>query len=420
MGNINNGILELVKGKKLNLSEVSKKYDKKKLELGNILGDDGIWSSVLSEYGIPSSDVMTALNGETKTNAPQKLIKISDIGKNQTHSGFTLVGKFIAAIIGTDKTIQKSDGTVTKKMTFGIYDGTGGFLNMDVWGENVDKIMKAKPDDVLRITNIRLKAKDTGGYYINSSTIYDSEISLNLDEDVEAMKSVVLNYSNISDLANMSGNVVIKGVVINEVEYKQTVTKDNKTAIVTSFNVADNTGNARVSAWKNIEKKGLLKGATVKIFGNINKYTDSTGNPRVSLKINYFSDVIICGEKERIDYKDVKCNNYEEHIVRLDDLYDLTRTFDADKPLFVKTGGVVMEMNVDIVKKKDGATIHLNKMVIFSGNTYLPCNLWGDDKKHLREDLKNGNVIEIKGFVKVRENEISINVNRSSDIVVIS
>ena len=182
------------------------------------------------------------------------------IGSLNKTSGTVHLSGTVKAVLGLTKFTRsdQSDGTV---MRFTLADDSGE-VTVVAWNEKAQELEKnLKANACLQLGNVKVKETQNGGI----------EVHVDFTSFVN-VQAAPLQLTKIASLTeNQSVNV--EGVVLTVPEYKEVTTSKGETVKLTVFELKDDSGTLRVSAWRQhaealnglkVGDKLLLENACVK------------------------------------------------------------------------------------------------------------------------------------------------------------
>jgi replication factor A1 len=159
---------------------------------------------------------------------------------------------------------NRKDGTTGKVRRLKLRDETGE-ISLVFWNEKVNELGEVKNDDQLRIINARIKTQP------------DDKIELHIENSTQIEKSVgqTLPLSNtpsetkhkIADLKEEGGPFTIEATVVTPPDVREITTTQKEKVLLTSFELADDTGKIGISLWRKHAELGkeLSVGTQIKI-----------------------------------------------------------------------------------------------------------------------------------------------------------
>ncbi|MCL1978309.1 MAG: OB-fold nucleic acid binding domain-containing protein [Candidatus Bathyarchaeota archaeon] len=170
--------------------------------------------------------------------------KIGEI--TNTFNNVHLVG-MVKEVLGS-KTFTKGDGTEGKLMRFTFVDDSAE-ITVVAWNGKVDALERQlKPKACLYLINGKVKEKESGGFEVHVDSTSFVQV-----------QPVTLQMIKLADLKE--GDVVnVEGDVSNIDPVKEVTTGKGEQIKLLTFELEDETGSVRVSAWRNqVEQLSNLK-----------------------------------------------------------------------------------------------------------------------------------------------------------------
>jgi replication factor A1 len=169
--------------------------------------------------------------------------------------------------VGEEREFMRADGAMGKVASVLLEDETGS-IRLSLWNEGVEILGKLDVGIVLSVENAYTRVSlGTVGLNVGENSRIDIEPEGVVVEGLSADEKIV----EIQDLKEGQMNVTIRGHVLDYPEVREVNTARGP-ATVGSFRLDDNTGEVRVSVWRNLvdEVEGLTPGALVRIEnGNV-------------------------------------------------------------------------------------------------------------------------------------------------------
>jgi replication factor A1 len=164
--------------------------------------------------------------------------------------------------VGEARSFVRRDGGEGRVVNVLVGDDTGT-VRLSLWDDDVDLAAEMKPGDVLVVKNGYTRS-GFGGVELSSG--HSGRVTLNpedLDVDVEAIEPKI---TEIIDLREGQRNVTVQGQLLDD-PIQRDIDTSRGPATVTNFRIDDDTGEARVSLWRDLaeEAMDLTAGAEVRI-----------------------------------------------------------------------------------------------------------------------------------------------------------
>jgi replication factor A1 len=203
--------------------------------------------------------------------------KISDLPKS--NGTVHLIGVVKEAYALTTFTrSDMSDGTVKR---FKLSDDSGEVMVV-AWNEKADELERVlRANSRLQLINARAKEGQNGAFEVH----VDSNVFVNVE-------AFALQFTKIGCLNVFLGSVNVEGTVSSEPECKEVTTSKGETVKLLAFDLKDESGNVRVSAWRKQAEdlKGLKLGDKVTIE---NVYVKKGYGDKVELSIRNLTVIVV-------------------------------------------------------------------------------------------------------------------------------
>ena len=155
---------------------------------------------------------------------------------------------------------QRPNGNTGKVRRLRLRDDTGE-ATLVVWNQRVDELGEVKQGDCLRIMDARVKAQPDGRIELHAEN--STQIEKQVDQALIQSLSAKEVSRKITDLKEEDGPFNIEATVASTPDVREVTTAQNEQVLVASFDLADNTGNIRISLWrKHAELGKILSGGT--------------------------------------------------------------------------------------------------------------------------------------------------------------
>ncbi|MHA1105839.1 MAG: OB-fold nucleic acid binding domain-containing protein, partial [Promethearchaeota archaeon] len=172
--------------------------------------------------------------------------KIGDITPN--FKSYSIKGQVVR--YSPTKEFVRSDGNIGKVGFINIMDSTG-IVRIVFWNEDVDNIQGIKEGDNISITQLTPRESK-----LNPKTIElvasSNTILKKTKGNVQYKARVVKNIKKLQELENL---VSFKGVITSIRDMRKVTLKSGEDVSVIDFEVSDNTGSIRVTAWRDIAEE---------------------------------------------------------------------------------------------------------------------------------------------------------------------
>jgi ssDNA-binding replication factor A large subunit len=166
------------------------------------------------------------------------------------------------AQIGDEREFMRADGSMGRVASVLLEDETGS-IRLSLWNEGVEVLAELGVDSVLSVENAYTRVSlGTVGLNVGENTKINVEPEGVVVEEISMDEKIV----SIQDLKEGQMNVTIRGHILDYPEVREVNTVRGP-ATVGSFRLDDNTGEVRVSVWRDLvdEVEGLTPGALVRI-----------------------------------------------------------------------------------------------------------------------------------------------------------
>ena len=242
-------------------------------EIRVVLWDDD--TRILTNENFVINEVVKIINGYTKEGRYQDLeIHVNRFGKiilspedinfskiPKIKEEFTTIGditpnfksysiKGQVVRYSPAKEFVRSDGNTGKVGNINIMDSTG-FVRIVFWNEDVDKIQGIQEGDNISITQLAPRESK-----LNPKTIElvasSNTILKKTKGNIQYTAKVVKNIKELQELENL---VSCKGVITSVRDLRKVTLKSGEDVSVIDFEVSDNTGSIRVTAWRDIAEE---------------------------------------------------------------------------------------------------------------------------------------------------------------------
>lgn len=142
---------------------------------------------------------------------------------------------------------QRPNGNPGKVRRLRIKDDTGE-TTLVVWNQRVDELGEIQGGDCLRVMDARTKAQPDGRIelHIENST----QVEKLADQTLPQSPSTIDVISKVADLKEEGGPFNIEAAVASAPDVREVTTAQNEQVLVSSFDLADDTGTIRISLWR--------------------------------------------------------------------------------------------------------------------------------------------------------------------------
>lgn len=141
---------------------------------------------------------------------------------------------------------RRKDGTSGKVRRLQLRDETGR-ITVVFWNEKVDELGEPKKGQYLRIMNTKIRAQPDGQLelHVEKATQIESLAEQEIILTPEAEKN------KISNIRAEGGPFTIEATVASQPNTREVTISKNEKVLVTSFDIADETGKIRINLWRN-------------------------------------------------------------------------------------------------------------------------------------------------------------------------
>lgn len=163
---------------------------------------------------------------------------------------------------GETREFTRKDGSMGRVATVLIKDDTA-VARLTLWDEEVDKLVELEPNTPIVVENGYTRA-GYGGVDLNVGRY--GELRINPDDvDIGEYDADDL-VTRIINLEQGDSNVIIEGQIVDTPETREVNTRRGMTT-VTNFRLDDNTGEVRVSLWRELgrEVEDLMPGSEIRL-----------------------------------------------------------------------------------------------------------------------------------------------------------
>jgi len=206
-----------------------------------------------------------------------------------------------ASVVGVVQSVQsvsefkRSDGTSGKVRRLLLRDETGQ-ITVVFWNANVDQLGEVKKGDCLQLLNARVKEKLDGQIELHAEnraqikTLAEAPFSIQLPPYEE----VTMKIAEVKE----GGPFTVRGTIARTPTVREVVTARNEKVTVASFELGDDTGKIRVSAWRRLADlvKDLTAGTQVEIK---NAYARKGFGDQLELTTRTFTSVEVLSKLEK-------------------------------------------------------------------------------------------------------------------------
>ncbi|MCW4022333.1 MAG: OB-fold nucleic acid binding domain-containing protein [Candidatus Bathyarchaeota archaeon] len=254
----------------LNREQIFEKIKTKKAEAGNFLTDQTAARIVASELGVEISKKKFSLK-----------IQIKDImsGLNDV----SLTGKVVS--VYPVRTFKRKDWTEGKLGSFVVSDETGA-VRVVLWDNKADLLEDGRIQKDQQVT--------VSHAYVRQGQDGKAELHLG---DKGTAKIVNEPSRKLAEIIQEGGPITVEGTVTSKPVIREVTTARNEKVAVCNFDLSDQTGKLRVTAWRNLAQtaKDLSVGTRIKMR---NIYAKKGYENRMEISSRYSSIIEVLKQKE--------------------------------------------------------------------------------------------------------------------------
>jgi len=206
-----------------------------------------------------------------------------------------------ASVVGVVQTVQplsefkRSDGTSGKVRRLLLRDETGQ-ITVVFWNAKVDQLGEVKKGECLQLLNARVKEKLDGQIELHAEnrvqikTLAEAPFSIQLPP----YEDVTVKIAEVKE----GGPFTVRGTITRTPTIREVVTVRNERVTVASFELGDDTGKIRVSAWRRLADlvKDMTAGTQVEIK---NAYAKKGFGNQLELTTRTFTSVEVLSKPEK-------------------------------------------------------------------------------------------------------------------------
>ena len=142
---------------------------------------------------------------------------------------------------------QRPNGNPGKVRRLRLKDDTGE-TTLVVWNQRVDELGEMQRGDCLRVMDARIKAQPDGRMELHAEN--STQIEKLVDQALSQPRLAIDATSKVADLKEEGGPFNIEAAVASTPDVREVTTAQNEQVWVASFDLADDTGNIRISLWR--------------------------------------------------------------------------------------------------------------------------------------------------------------------------
>jgi len=194
---------------------------------------------------------------------------------------------------GEVREFKRPSGETGQVSTLLIKDETGT-ISLNLWDEKTALSKQIRPGDIVlaegaytreRFRNLKLNIGRRGSLRLNPKLA-----------DTEKLPPYEETTMKISEIKEEGGPVTVKGTITATPDIREVVTARDEKVTVTSFELADDTGKIRVSAWRKLSEvtKDLMAGTQIEIK---NAYTKKGFTDQLELTTRSFTSIEVLSKR---------------------------------------------------------------------------------------------------------------------------
>ncbi|MCW4015760.1 MAG: OB-fold nucleic acid binding domain-containing protein [Candidatus Bathyarchaeota archaeon] len=255
----------------LNRKQIMEMIENKKREAGDFLTDETAARISASELGVKIVKKPLHLK-----------IQIQDLVSGVNDA--TVTGQVVS--VYPPKTFKRKDWTEGKLASIIISDKSGT-LRVVLWDAKVDLI---ESGNIQREQTVRI----SHGYVREG---LDGKPELHLGDKAN-IKILTKETKKLADIKEAGGPVTVEGTIITTPDVREVTTSRNEKVWVASFQLSDETGKLKVSAWRKLAEtmKDLTVGTQIKMK---NIYAKKGYQDSIELSSRYSTIIEVLAEPEK-------------------------------------------------------------------------------------------------------------------------
>jgi replication factor A1 len=254
----------------LSREQILEMIKNKKDKAGNFLTDHTAARIIACELGVKIS--------KKKFNL---ILQIKDIvsGLNDV----SVTGKVVT--VYPVRTFKRKDWTQGKLASIVVSDKTGT-VRVVLWDKKTDLLEKGKIQKEQQVTVFHT--------YVRQGQDGKPELHLG---DKGKVKILSESTKKLAEITQEDGPFTVEGTIVTKPEFREVTTSRNEKVALTNFEIKDQTGQLRVSAWRNIAQKicDLPVGTRLKMR---NIYAKMGYEKSIELSSRYSTIVEVLDQKE--------------------------------------------------------------------------------------------------------------------------
>ncbi len=316
--------------------------------------------------------------------------KIGDITPN--FKSYSIKGQVIR--YSPAKEFVRSDGNTGKVGNLNIMDSTG-IVRIVFWNEDVDKIQGIQEGDNISISQLSPRESK-----LNPKTIElvasSNTIIKKTKGNVQYEAKIVKNIKKLQELENL---VSFKGVVTSVREMRKVTLKSGEDVSVIDFEVSDNTGSIRVTAWRDIaeELAEKLTNEMTVLVSNVNLKHNELFD-RKEATFNKVSEIKAIEEHIKITSRPQEEKIKPKITKAIKDIENLENTASFK-------GVVTSVREMRKVTLKSGEDVSVIDFEVSDNTGSIRVTAWRDIAEELAEKLTNEMTVLVSN-VKLKYNEM--------------
>lgn len=304
---------------------------------------------------------------------------------------------------------ERNDGTQGSVKSLEIMDNTDS-IKVTLWGDDTE--IDINKGDILKLSRPKVEFDEYASSGLRLNTNWNTGIEINpenIDEDtlskLEECKSQLgpKKINTIQEMIEDGEEVDVIGRIFRINEIREFNREDGTTGLVRSVEIADDSGNIRLSLWDEKAELPLELGQAVSVENARTKlglYSVDLNLNRTSRIIPYNGDLENLPSLEEIE----------------DALYDNKKIEDiGEDDRNIRVLGRILELNEpSTFQRQDGQMGLVRSMEIADETGVIRCSLWDDQaEKHLTV----GSAIKIENpSVSDRNDRVELNIGRTTSL----
>ena len=195
---------------------------------------------------------------------------------------------------GEIREFKRQNGETGQVSTLLIKDETGT-ISLNLWDEKAALSEQIRPGNIVLAEGAYTRER-FGSLKLNIGKRGSLRLNPNL-ADTEKLPPYEETTMKISEIKEESGLVTVKGMITATPNIREVVTARDEKVTVTSFELADDTGKIRVSAWRKLAEiaKDLATGTQIEIK---NAYAKKGFTDQLELTTRSFTTIEVLSKRE--------------------------------------------------------------------------------------------------------------------------